>query len=1567
MTNNTNLYFLKEGRLTLKYIFIVQRRLETMPRKRLLPFLLSLTLLGSCLPTSALAYTEKEKTQRRAYIHAQGETPPEKSQNVSYVYMGDIADIYFAVDDPNKGEYKNGVHAEPKYDMNGYKITLYYDQAYFKYTGETPDKPVDFTLPDKLYGDGTNITNYWDYKHVVTKDVDLGDGRLYTKIYLNVFFQGFYVPQKTDGTYWYNLFKLPLEPIKTGGTQIFFDTTGDEDNSIELFAKNESGDLSEQTFECTPVGSGYHQIVIKDRTKPNPPTATPAGGDYTDPQSVTLHAENGCEIYYSLHGETPHLYHNETIEISTTTTITAYAKGPTGKSSNTVEFTYRILPKSPCLFEEIQKGAQTEKKLIAPSYTKNDVFSLYATDSETYGMISTGNEIYYTFSDITEDDVKDGQTLGEEKWTKLNSISQKIDITKSCKITLVTKKQESYSNVSTYYLYIRPQAPKANKDSGFYPGKIDVQLTYKPREAEVYYTLDESDPTSSESRILYNENDVITIAKDKTLRSVTKYDGVYSEVASYYYIFTNIDAYGVDAFYPSGTYEGSVNVTLTANNPENDIIYSMDNGTTWKKYEKTFLIENDKKILAKAGTNGVFDKDGVYTEGGTFGNVYNFTYTIKPLPPVFVPPENSQFSKTGLVSVYCKESTNASTENYDLYYTTDGSDPITNGIHADEKTDSVDITIDKYTVIKAVVLKDKKTYSSVVTHSYDIVTTKPAIPTVTLSPGNYIHEIDNTKGFETQFIPVESGTKIYYTINYDGTYQADPIPGVIGTQYDGNPIKIKGHTIIKAIAVDGFGSKSDVGIFEYTVTPEAPKAAPSATISGTTLPIIPVSAVTGSTVKYKINGFENSFECKNKDFYIDTQTGNAYEDKECTKKLGNTNTGTLSSPAVLNIKSELDGIESFERTYIYTLTSDSNYLAQPYADKDTGEYEEIKQDNENYLLYINLYSLNNGDTIEWKFNNDTTWNTYDGNSIKIKNDTILQIRSKKDGNYSNVASYVYHFVPLAPIITLPSGRYVLRDEPWTTEIEFDKRAPQDKNYQIWYRQNGDKREDGEDPDKRYQLGIVREIDHSMSFKAYVENKDTKRVSKNTIHYYIIQSDSAATGSIGVMSPYNKKRIGSYLLSSGDYAKGIKLYKTNNDAKLYYSYSYTMYDEETGTVNPTVISVDESIYDNIPITVNPSMASITIIAHLEDDNGKITGSDFTHTIEFVHLKIPQTSLGTSKVEYSSGTNYTLENDYPNDENIYIFYTLDGTTDPKNATTPYNGETLTISSAVTVRTRYFNSCGGVCGKCKDNKPLECEQGVWGDLGEFKYTVPTIINTGGGSSGGGGGSHIIDKTRKYTKDIFGNEHSAHIKYINGYPDGSVQPEKNMTREEVTSVLYRITNHEYETPFVATGNVFPDIDILRWSAHDIEYMEKENVVSGYPDGEFKPQNHLTRAEFATLICRFVKAEKSTIENPFNDLDETHWAYENILSLVESGLIEGYEDGTFRPGNEITRAEVMTVINKILGRNPSDSYVKSLDFNPYTDLDKDEWYYTAVLEATITHDYILDKNGVEEKWENWK
>ncbi len=1547
-----------------------------MLNKRLISIILCMVMLCPFVPAPCAA-ADGDKTSRNLYIHAQGENPTSTVTGTT-VYTDQAADIYFAVDNPNKGLYEDGKHKEPQYDMNGYSVTIYYDPAYLRLAdGADPSSPIDCTVPNKSVSEGeTGEFGYYLYRRGGETGINI-NGKTYNSAYVTVLFSGIYLPQKKDGTLWYNLCKLPLVPVKTGSTQVFFDTEGRGNyiddkgqvgESLEVFAKDESGELENQTFNINVVNGGYHNIIIKDRSKPGVPVADPPEGSYTETQHVTLTAESGCEIWYSTNGGNTYERYIDgaPIEIVTTTTIVCYAKRISdGKTSSEISYTYKIIPKAPHLF--IDNGGA--KSLIPNIYSEYSAFSVFAADKEIFGDIEDTNRVYYTFGDFSDENISVG-TDPESGWAEINKQNPVIRIDKRRTVRLITVNMSGEkSDVSEYHLGVKPGRVTADKPSGDYASPISVSLDTPTAGAQIFYTTDGSDPTVYGREYL----GAIALAKDTTLRAAAYYDGLWGEISSFYYVFTGFDDYHIEAFYPSGVYDGSVNVTLTANNPEISVEYSTDGGATWTAYTTTLLIKEDTELYVRA-----VDKNGV----AHAMQQPPFTYTIRPQPPKFV-PESTQFTQATEISVFCPDSNDSTKDRYELYYTTDGSDPLTSRTRrrAENEYSTALITVREYTVIKAVVIKDGITPSRTVTQTYDIVNKKPARPLMTLTPGNYTRKIGDDVGFSTKFMPVATGTEIYYTISYDGTFTADPIPGTSGTfkfDFDADPvvpITVKGHTIIKAVAVNVFGVKSDVGIFEYIVTPEAPRAAPSATVGGR-LPVVPVHTVKGCTVIYDINGFENRFDCAEGLFYLDTATGNAYRDEACTEPLGTANTAApLDSPATLDIYAVLDGISSMTNRYSYTLSDDPAALAPPYADTESGEYEEIKADDDNNLLLVTLRSLNSGDTVQYTTDGGTTWEDYaPGDTVKIKGDTTLRVRSEKDGNYSRTESYVYTFVPLAPIITLPSGRYLKSENRFTT-IELDSRAPTDKDYTIWYRENGGRQDVPYGNQKRY-------IDHTMSFKAYVINNETGRVSKNTINYYIIEPEGAATGRVYIGTPYDVPRISADVLDTGEYADGIKLRKQSADAdtQIHYSYIYTQENLQTGVQSP-----DDMIYENMPITVNKVMTGITVTAWLTDRNGaEIVGSREVFPIEFVHLKVPQTSLGSDKVEFPKGTPYTVVNDYEGDKNILIYYTLDGTdpSDETNTARKLRGsETLTLDAAVTVKTVYMSACGK-CVWCKDDKPELCADKVYGRVGEYKYTVPTVINTGGG----GGGTRTVDNTRKYTKDIFGNEHPTHIGYIKGYPDGTVAPDGPITREEMTAILYRITNHDYEKPFVASGDVFPDVSVSRWSAHDIEYMSDKDIVRGYPDGEFKPSGRLTRAEFAALIRRFAhlgddenaedksdeknkgveKDKRGENPNP-PDLDEDYWAYDDIMILVAEGYMQGYEDGSFRPAGEITRAEVMTVVNRILGRNPSEPYVKSLDFEPFSDLQKDKWYYVAVLEATITHNYYLDKNGVEEKWEDWK
>lgn len=1544
-----------------------------MAYKRILSVLLTLAMLTTMIPFGTVSAEVDERTQRTVYLHAQGENPLE-TKNSSTVYMGDTADVYFAIDNPNKGAMDGELHLEPHFDLNGYTVKIYFDPQYFAYVASDTAKPIDYTVPDsklkvsdqdkeevgdgKVEEDVPQSVGYYEYKHGSgTKYIN---GKNYKTAYATIFFSGAFLPNMEKGDKWYNLCKLPLTPLRTGNTDVFIEMDGSDPFTLELFAKNVTGNLEEQTFGFDAVNGGVHNIQIRDKNKPMSPLADPASGSYTTAQKVTLVSPDpGCDIYYSIDGGKNYFPYEGPIDVTMNTDILCYAvRTSDDKQSNTVTYSYSIIPPTPFLFDE-------GKRLIPNIYSEYSTFSVLADDGSECDGIADEHEIYYTFADIDADVLKDpaySGTLPESDWVKIDRAFPVIDIEKKCTVKLVNKNIVSgeISDVAWYYLGIKPKVVVADPDSGEYDTKIDVSLSTETEGASIYYTTDGTDPITNGLEYTIP----LTLGKDITIRAVSMYDGEYSGISSFWYVFTAYDDYGVDAFYPSGVYEGNVNVTLTPNNPQNAVKYRFDDDPEgeWRDYTGVIVVNKDSDITAKA-----------IAPDGTEGEEYVFTYKIKPMPPVFA-PESTQFTNDDEVTIYCPESTSSTTGDFELWYTLDDTDPVTSSTAkmADAQSDSVTIKISDYTVISAVVKKQGTTYSDVVTHSYAIVTKKPVKPITTLLPGYYTHEIENEDGFSTQFMPVSSGNEIYYTVGTGSEFCPDPVPGVEGTYlYDGAPIDINGHTVIKAIAKNViYNTTSDIGIFEYVITPEAPVAAPSAVISGDKLPVVPVEAVKGSTVNYVINGFENEFVSGDGKFYIDISTGNAYDDYDGetldeSLMIGNTNTSEFDSPAVLEITGSLDGITSQPNRYVYGLSNDSAHLAPPYADKLTGTYEEIDIDGENNLLHVRLYSLNSDAEIQYMLDNDAVWRDYaDDEVIKLTGNTVLQARAVKNGVYSKeISSYVYNFVPLAPIITLPSGTYDSEPVP-TTTIELNENAPDDTSkfrYSIWYRSNGDK------GDTFYGLGDKREIDHTMSFKAYVRNDRTGSISKNTIHYYIIESGVNKSGNVFVATPYDVTRISAHKLGETPYTDGIKLFTREKDVEIHYFYSYNKIDGLSATTNNIVYDIAA------PVFVNANMDDISITAWLVDkEGGRIEDSEMTHKIDFVHLKEAVTSLEESgKVEFEKGTKYTIIDDYPSDDSIDLYYTLDGS-DPSDEGNKnrklYSGEQLTLDGATTIKTVYHSVCG-VCPECDGANYNDCWNEVYGKVASYKYTVPTVKHTGGGGGGGGGGrTQTIDKTRKYTVDIFGNEHPTHIGYIKGYPDGSVQPDGNITREEMTVILYRITNHDYEAPFGVSGDVFSDVNEARWSVREIEYMADKDVVEGYPDGEFKPANNLTRAEFAALITRFVSLPDAKEDNPYPDVDKEHWAYDYIISLHESGLMQGYEDGTFRPENQITRAEVMTVVNKILGRKPHDEYVKSLKVNPFNDLKEEKWYYVIVLEATITHNYYLnEKETLEIKWEDIK
>ena len=203
-------------------------------------------------------------------------------------------------------------------------------------------------------------------------------------------------------------------------------------------------------------------------------------------------------------------------------------------------------------------------------------------------------------------------------------------------------------------------------------------------------------------------------------------------------------------------------------------------------------------------------------------------------------------------------------------------------------------------------------------------------------------------------------------------------------------------------------------------------------------------------------------------------------------------------------------------------------------------------------------------------------------------------------------------------------------------------------------------------------------------------------------------------------------------------------------------------------------------------------------------------------------------------------------------------------------------------------------------------------------------------------------------------------HYAYVVGYSDGTVRPNANISRAEVATIFFRLLKEEVRDGNLTTENTFADVTDGQWHNKAISTMAKLGVVKGRNAEAFDPDAPITRAEFATICARFDKTQISTSSN-FTDISG-HWAEKYIERAATLGWIAGYSDGTFRPGNYITRAEAMTMINRVLCRMPQSEDDLLNGMTVWPDNHPTDWYYLAVQEATNSHDF--DRKGeVNEKW----
>ena len=395
------------------------------------------------------------------------------------------------------------------------------------------------------------------------------------------------------------------------------------------------------------------------------------------------------------------------------------------------------------------------------------------------------------------------------------------------------------------------------------------------------------------------------------------------------------------------------------------------------------------------------------------------------------------------------------------------------------------------------------------------------------------------------------------------------------------------------------------------------------------------------------------------------------------------------------------------------------------------------------------------------------------------------------------------------------------------------------------------------------------------------------------------------------------------------------------------------------------AIEHSVYgtklekaENLSIVVPSGSEIIDKIGYNANKaDGEVYNFDVVTDKEFVlnfnGVKISGTLTGNSIVFASGETTYaTLEYVPANDGNENFTLTLNQDL--------LIGQTLTLSYYVKLKDPDLSSGTHLVDtnvEAKLTVPDNSSSSMLFPKPSLSYTV----------SGGGGG--YTPPPLLNTEDHFG--------YIIGYPVDyytgektddqtkmPVKPQGQITRAEVATIFFRMLTDNARNEYWSQTSSYTDVDADDWFNNAICTLSNAGIISGYPDGSFQPNGKITRAEFATIASRFFDVEASG-SDIFPDIDG-HWAEQYINEAATAGIINGYEDGTFRPQKLITRAEAVTMVNRTLGRAPDqDHFLPDMLVWP-DNMDTSKWYYAQMQEATNSHEYEMKTKSDGTKYEVW-
>ena len=345
------------------------------------------------------------------------------------------------------------------------------------------------------------------------------------------------------------------------------------------------------------------------------------------------------------------------------------------------------------------------------------------------------------------------------------------------------------------------------------------------------------------------------------------------------------------------------------------------------------------------------------------------------------------------------------------------------------------------------------------------------------------------------------------------------------------------------------------------------------------------------------------------------------------------------------------------------------------------------------------------------------------------------------------------------------------------------------------------------------------------------------------------------------------------------------------------------------------------------TANATSANVVGTTIVEVANGTKAGVKTIYAVWKENITPPVNYTLTLKYDANGGSGAPTDDVYvgPNASNVFTVsnveptranYTFLGWADTANATRANVGRTVTVEA--------------VTGTTSGEKTIYA---VW----SWNY-------------------YPIYQPVKATPKFNTTDHFA---YVQGYPNGSVKPTGNITRAETAAILFRLMDEGTRNTYYSTKSGFRDVSSNNWFNTYVATLNAAGVITDSANGYFRPNDAITRAELAAMLAQF--ADTKSAANYFNDVAANHWAANAIAVCAKLGWINGYPDGSFRPDNYITRAELMAMINRATGRTPktADAFLNGM--KTWTDnLDTTKWYYVDVQEATNSHDYI---GALNEKW----